>query len=205
MAESWRLPTRVPRSQVLRDAAVKNGHAEFLWSRGERRRAVDTWLAAEKLDPTNGVVLDHLGGSFLDAGDTRRGAGYYVRAVQSAPQNAAYHFSYANVAFLFRHELHDAAHPDSDAVLDEAMKQFSEAARLQPLNADYARAYAEGFYIVPKPDWPTALQAWQHFYEVSPQKDFALVNVARVQLKLGQKVEARATLARIQGAEYGRI
>ncbi|HEY3901489.1 MAG TPA: tetratricopeptide repeat protein [Chthoniobacter sp.] len=183
-------------------ASIKNGHAEFLWSRGEERRAVDTWLAAEKLDPNSGVILEHLGGSFLGAGEVKKAAAYFVRAIQSAPENAAYHFSYANVAFLFRHELHDAAHPDSDAMADEAMKHFAEAARLQPHNAEYARAFAETFYILTKPDWQTALRAWQHFYEVSPQKDFALVNLARVQLKLGQKAEARASLEGVQGPEY---
>jgi len=187
------------------ESAVRNSHAEFLWNKGEQRRAVDTWLAAEKLDPSDAVVLDHLGGSFLAAGDAKKAAGYFARAVESAPDNAGYHFSYANVAFLFRHELHDAIHPDSEAVLDEAMKQFSEAARLQPLNAEYARAFAEAFYTVSKPDWHAALQAWQHFYEVSARKDFALLNLARVHLKLGNKTEARASLARIQGTEYGRL
>jgi tetratricopeptide (TPR) repeat protein len=135
----------------------------------------------------------------------KRAAEFYARAVARAPGNAAGHFSYANVVFLFRHELHDTAHPDSDAVLDEALKQFSEAARLQPLNAEYARAFAEAFYSVTKPDWQGALEAWQHFYDVSPQKDFALLNLARVQINLGNKIEARASLARIKGPEYSRL
>jgi tetratricopeptide (TPR) repeat protein len=183
-------------------ASIKNGHAEFLSSRGERRRAVDTWLAAEKLDPNNGVILDHLGGSFLDVGEVKKAANYFVRAIQSSPENAKYHFNYANVAFLFRHELHDPAHPDSDSMSDEAMKHFAEAARLQPLNAEYARAFAETFYLLTKPDWHAALQAWQHFYDVSPLKDFASVNLARVQLKLGQKTEAQASLDRVQSPEF---
>ena len=80
-----------------------------------------------------------------------------------------------------------------------------EAARLQPLNPDYARAYAETFYTVPDPDWRAALQAWQHFYEISPGKDFALVNLTRVYMKLGNKSEARASLARVQGPEFDRL
>ena len=207
-AEDWEKLERIYtnlEAKYPNAAAIKNGHAEFLWSRGEQRRAVDTWLAAEKLEPNNGVILDHLGGSFLGAGEVKKAADYFVRAIQSAPENATYHFNYANVAFLFRHDLHDAAHPDSEAMIDEAMKQFAEAVRLQPLNAEYARAFAETFYIVPKPDWHAALQAWQHFYEISSQKDFALLNVARVQLKLGQKAEARASLERIQGAEYAGV
>jgi tetratricopeptide (TPR) repeat protein len=187
------------------DAAIKNGYAEFLWNRGDERQAVDHWLSAEKIEPTNAAVLDHLGGSYLAAGDPRKAAGYFARAVRSSPDDADYHFSYANVAFLFRHELHDSAHPDSESVLTEALQQFSEASRLQPLNAEYARAYAEAFYTVAAPDWEKALAAWQHFFDLTPQKDFALLNLARVYLKLGRNEEARASLERIQGAEYGRL
>jgi Tfp pilus assembly protein PilF len=184
------------------DATIKNAHGEFLWTRGEHARAVQAWLAAEEIEPGNAVVLDHLGGSFLAAGDAKKAASYYVRAARSSPANAAYHFNYANVAFLFRHELLDPGHPDADSLLRDALAHFAEAARLQPLDPDYARAYAETYYTVPDPDWRAALRAWQHFYEISPQKDFALLNLARVHMKLGNKPEARESLARIQGPEF---
>jgi tetratricopeptide (TPR) repeat protein len=187
------------------DAAVRNGHAEFLWGMGERNRAVKTWQEAEKLDPKNGAVLDHLAGNAVALGDVKKAAGYYARAVSSAPENAGYHFSYANVMFLFRHELHDTAHPESDGLIDEALKHFAEAARLEPLNAEYARGFAETFYSVTEPDWREALKAWQHVYEISPQKDFALVNLARVQMKLGNKPEARAALTQVQDPKFSRL
>jgi tetratricopeptide (TPR) repeat protein len=187
------------------DVSVRNGHAEFLWSIGERQRAVDVWLAAEKIDPANAIVLDHLGGSYLDAGDAKKADGFYARAVASAPDDAAGHFSLANVRFLFRHELLDAAHPSDEAVMLDALAHFAEAARLQPLDPEYARAYAETFYSVPTPDWRTALAAWQHFYDISPQKDFALLNLARVHMKLGNKPEARTSLSRIQSREFDQL
>jgi tetratricopeptide (TPR) repeat protein len=184
------------------DATVKNAHAEWLWSMGEHEKAVETWLTAAKLDPANAVVLDHLGGSFLAAGQTKKAAGYYARATASAPQNATYHHNYANVAYMFRHELLDAARPDATAVLRDALTHFAEAARLAPLNPEYARAYAETFYTVPDPDWNVALRAWQHFYEISPGKDFALLNLTRVHMKLGDKSAARAALARVTAPEF---
>jgi tetratricopeptide (TPR) repeat protein len=187
------------------DATVKNAQGEFLWSTGEHTRAVEVWLAAERIDPKSAVVLDHLGGAFLAAGDAKKAAAYYARATQSAPDNAAYHYNYANVAFLFRHELLNAAHPDAASVLLHALSHFADASRLAPLNPEYARAYAETFYIVPNPDWRTALQAWQHFYNVTPGKDFALLNLARVHMKLGDKPEARKNLDQIQSAEFDRL
>ncbi|MEP6671827.1 MAG: tetratricopeptide repeat protein [Chthoniobacter sp.] len=194
------LETKYPR-----DAAIKNGHAEFLWTIGEHSRAVETWLAAEKLDPHNAAVLDHLGGSAFAAGEVKKAAGYYARAVSNAPENAAYHFSYANLVFLFRHDLHDATHSESDSLIDEALQHFAEAARLEPLNAEYARAFAETFYSVAKPDWGEALKAWQHLSDISSQKDFALLNLARVHMKLGNKPEARASLALVQDPKFDRL
>jgi tetratricopeptide (TPR) repeat protein len=188
-----------------KDALVKNDQAAFLWSIGAHARAVEAWLAAEKLDPNNAEVLDHLGGSFLAGGHVKKAAGYYARATANAPENAAYHFNYANVAFMFRHELLDTANADSAAVLRRALSHFAQATRLQPLNADYARAYAETFYTVADPDWAEALKAWQHVYEISPGKDFALLNLARVHMKLGNKPEARETLARIQDSKFDRL
>lgn len=204
-AEEWRKLERVYAALAAKypaDAAVKNAHAEWLWSAGEHERAVEAWQAAEKIEPENAVVLDHLGGSFLAAGDAKQAATYYARATASAPENAAFHYNYANVAFLFRHELLDADRPDAAAILRHALTHFADAARLEPLNPEYARAYAETFYTVPDPDWPAALRAWQHFHEISPQKDFALLNLARVHLKLGNRPEARESLAQIQNPEF---
>lgn len=188
-----------------KDAAVRNGQAEFFWNEEKHERALETWLAAEKLDPKNAVVLDHLGGAYLSAGETKKAAGYYARATASEPANAAYHYNFANVAYLFRHELLDADHADAAAVLRMALQHFRDASRLEPLNTEYARAYAETFYTVPDPDWPTALQAWQHFYEITPGKDFALLNLARVHMKLGHKSDARESLSQIKGPEFDRL
>jgi tetratricopeptide (TPR) repeat protein len=160
------------------DAAIANGHAEFLWNTGEYSFA---------------------------AGDVKKAAGYYARAVSNAPDNAAYQFGYANVAFLFRHDLHDATHPDSESMLVDALRHFREAARLEPLNVEYVRAFAETFYSLDKPDWHEALLAWQHLSDISPEKDFALLNLARVYMQLGNKPEARASLAHMQDPKFARL
>ncbi len=184
---------------------VLNAHAEFLWSADKQTKAVAVWLAAEKVDPRNAVILDHLGSSFLEAGEAKRAAVYFGRAVKSPGATAANHYNYANAAFLFRHELLDATHPDAESMLREAQVHFAEASRLQPLDPEYARGYAETFYHLAQPDWTVALGAWQRFYEVSPKKDFALLNLARVQIKLGQKEQARESLEKIQSPDFEKL
>lgn len=185
-----------------RDVTVRNARAEFLWDIGEQASAVTEWEAAERLDPTNPRVLEHLGDGALALSEARKSAAYYARTVTSDPANAAGHFALANVWFLFRHELLDAAHPDAGSLLTGALAHFAAASRLAPGNADYARAYAETFYTVPEPDWAAALAAWENFQRLSPQQDFALLHLTRVHLKLGQFDAARICLSKIQSPEY---
>lgn len=207
-AEEWRKLDQIYADLAVKfpaDARVRNALGESLWSRNERDRAMAEWQAAEKLDPKNAVVLDHLADGWLAEGDVRKAAAFASRAVSSEPGNAAYHFALANISFLFRHELTDAAHADSEAVLRRALSNFAEASRLAPANAEYARAYAETFYSVSDPDWQAALAAWTRFFELVPQKDFALMNLGRVHLKLGQKQAALDCLSRIQGTQHEKL
>ena len=102
--------------------------------------------------------------------------------------------------FLFRHELTDEAR-----AIEKALTHFAEAARLAPLDVEYARAYAETFYGVPKADWRAAAEAWEHVREISPNPDFALVNLARVHLRMGQHGAAAGFVERIQSPEFERV
>lgn len=207
-AEEWRKLDQIYgdlAAEYPADARVRNARAESLWTRDERDRALAEWTAAEKLDAKNAAVLDHLADAWLAEGDVRKAAGYAARAVASEPGNAGYHFALANLTFLFRHDLTNAASPDSGAVLQKALTHFSEASRLAPLNSDYARSYAETFYSLPTPDWEAALAAWTHYREIAPKKDFAWLNLARVQLKLGRKQEAMDCLSSIQGPEFKKL
>jgi tetratricopeptide (TPR) repeat protein len=184
-----------------RNVEVLNAHAEFLWSIGERVRAAEMWQAVLAIDPNNDVVLAHLGGALLAAGKPREALEHYERASKSKPDNALHHFTVANVSFLFRHEL---GVPE-EVTFQRALFHFAEATRLAPQNVDFARAYAETFYLLPTPDWRVALVAWENYHAITPKKDFALANLARVHMKLGEKAAARDYLARIQSPEFARL
>ena len=67
---------------------------------------------------------------------------------------------------------------------------------------EYARGYAETFYGVPDPDWSEAEAAWKHVLSLSPQADFANLQLARVSLKLGHKEEARRFLDQIHDTRH---
>lgn len=157
------------------------------------------------IDPRNDLALSRLGEAALELGEVKKAAGFYTRALESAPKNAAYHFDLANIIFLFRFDILDAEAPNAEAMIRRARDHFAEAARLEPLNVEYAKAYANIFYDLKPADWEGALTAWNHFMEISPQKDFGYANLARVHMKLGQKAEARACLAQIHAPDFNRL
>lgn len=181
---------------------LRLARAEFLWNQGQTSRALDEWRAVEKLNPRYAPVLSRLADYWLQAGNTRQAADYFAKAVENAPSEATYRFALANVTFLFRHDLATAKEAGTEVVLERALGHFSEASRLSPLNDQYARAYAETFYAFRSPDWAKALSAWEHFLEITPQKDFARVNLARIQLKLGNPEAAERVLSEIQDKAF---
>ena len=187
-----------------RDATVRDGYAQFLWNRNERERARREWKAAEELDPKNAAVLQRLADAHLAEGDGPAAARYFQKACDAAPTNARCRYAAGNALYLFRHELVDAATSEVQ-ILETALAHFAAAARLAPLEVEYARAYAETFYGVPKADWETAARAWEHFIEVTPNKDFGYANLARVRLKMGQHDAAFGCLDMIHGSDFVRL
>lgn len=180
------------------NGAIRNARGEFLWVIDEKTRAEADWRAAAELDPKNADVLDHLGGCAVDAGEIKDGVRYFERAIAATPERALFHFHFANVLWLFRNDI--AGEPAQN--MERALGQYAEAVRIEPLNEEFLRSYGETFYLLPKPDWQTALPVWEKYLQVTEHKDFALTNLARVHLRLGQKTEALACLAEIQAPEF---
>ena len=184
-----------------RDLPIRVARGDYLWGMNDRDGALREWLAAEKIDPKNAKVLTHLAGTYLALGEPRESLAFFIRASEAEPGNAATHFSLANVACMFRH---DAGRTEEEC-FTLALKHFAEAHRLAPKNPEFARGYAETFYMVGNPDWQTALKVWRSYLEMMPEKNFALLNLARVHMKLGEAENARACLAQVTGAEYERL
>jgi tetratricopeptide (TPR) repeat protein len=184
-----------------RSAEVRDEHGNFLWNAKRLDDAFAEWREAEKLDGNNADVCSHLGACFLDNGDTRRGIGYFERAAALDPKDASLHFALGTELYLFRHELVTPERPET-AVVDEALAELRRASNLDPLDAEYASGYAETFYSIPVSKWPEALKAWQHFYDVSSNKDLAAMNLARVSLQMKDKASARKYLEKVNGPAF---
>ena len=183
-----------------RDAAIRGARGEYFWRMNDRDGAVGEWLVAVKIEPKNAAVLNHLGEAHLAMGEPRESLAFFARASVVEPENALTHFSIANIACVFRHGLGKT----EKECFDLALRHFAEAHRLAPQNPEFARGYAETFYMVPKPDWPTALKVWQDCLNLMPEKNFVLLNLARIHMKLGDADSARACLAQVTGPKSER-
>ena len=195
--------------QLVRDnpqsVPAQNALAAFLWENGGAEAAIEHWRTAQRLEPANAEAANSLGGVYLKMGSVREAAEQFLLAVHSESDNPDYHFNLGNVEFVLRQDLTAAWKIDSAELLQRALFQFREASRLAPMSVEYARAYAETFYGMPNPDWKEAQVAWQHFFELSPNRNFAYLQLARVSLKQRKKAEALSFLDKISDSRYSEV
>jgi tetratricopeptide (TPR) repeat protein len=195
--------------QLVRDNSrsvpAQNALAAFLYKNGKAQAAIEHWRTAQRLEPENGEAANSLGGAYLRMGRVREAAEQFLFAVGSESNNPDYHFDLGNVEFVFRHDLTAAWKIDSAELLQRALFQFREASRLAPTDLEYARAYAETFYGMPNPDWKEAQVAWQHFLELSTNRNFAYLQLARVSLKQRKKTEALSFLDKVSDFSYSEV
>jgi Tfp pilus assembly protein PilF len=184
---------------------AQNALAAFLWKNGKPEAAVEHWQTAQRLEPKNGEAANSLGGAYLRIGRVREAAEQFLLAVRSENNNPDYHFDLGNVEFLLRGDLTAAWKIDSAELLRRALFQFREASRLAPTSLEYARAYAETFYGIPNPDWNQAQIAWQHYLQLSTNRNFAYLQLARVSLKRHKKAEALSFLNKISDSSYSQV
>ena len=195
--------------QLIRDnpqsVPAQNALAAFLSKNGNAEAAVEHWRIAQGLEPANAETANSLGGAYLRMLRVREAAAQFLLAVRSESDNPDYHFDLGNVEFVFRRDLTAAWKIDSAELLRRALFQFREASRLVPTDPEYARAYAETFYGMPNPDWKEAQRAWQHYLEVSTNRNFAYLQLARVSLKRNKKAEALSFLDKISDSSYSEV
>jgi tetratricopeptide (TPR) repeat protein len=195
--------------QLVRDnpqsVPAQNATAAFLSKNGKLEAAIEHWRTAQRLQPENGEAANRLGGAYLRMGRVREAAEQFLFAVRSESNNPDYHFDLGNVEFVFRRDLTAAWKIDSAELLQRALFQFREASRLAPTDLENARAYAETFYGMPNPDWEEAQIAWQHYLELSTDRNFAYLHLARVSLKRHKKAEALSFLDKVSDSSYSEV
>ncbi|MGB8354183.1 MAG: tetratricopeptide repeat protein [Chthoniobacteraceae bacterium] len=190
--------------QYPKSADAWNAEGEYEWRIENHPDAMVEWMTAEKLDSNNSAVAGHLAACYLELGYAKKATEYFEKAAKLDPKNALFQFNAGNSSFLFRHELTNST-DNEQAVILRSFIHFQMASQLEPFNIDYAQAYAQAFYSLLPPDWNKALEAWSHYLQITDEKDFAYSNLARVNLKLGHKQEARENLAKIGNEKFAAL
>jgi tetratricopeptide (TPR) repeat protein len=163
--------------------------------------AYEKFQEAVRADANNAGAWCSLGFARLHRGDTLRGLGCMERASATEPGDASYHYTLGTYLYLFRHDVVRKDLPET-AVVDQALSELKVACKLSPQDVRYAQDYAETFYSIPVPHWVEAMAAWQHYTEVSLDKDYGAINLARVSLLMGDAAGARRYLNGVTGGGY---
>ena len=130
--------------------------------------ALACWQRTVALDPHDAATMHAMGSLFLQRGRVRDAYGQFQRAVDTRPTWRPTTPIWPTSCILFRRDLLDPPRrPDEQAALTEALAHFRRASELAPGDMKLAQAYAETFYMLPKPDWPGALAAWKSVLALS--------------------------------------
>ena len=180
-------------------APVQKAYGESAWRRGRPADALPALRRAETLDPTDADTADTLAAVDVQLGSMKEATAQFQQAIHLSPNEPRYHFAFANVLYLFRHELiAPPALPDDEAVLTKALEEFRRAAELAPHDLAYAQAYAETFYTMPEPDWEQARTAWKAVLALSnANADFANSHLARISLRMKRPADVENYLSQI--------
>ncbi len=187
-------------------AEAGNAYAAHLYDTGSVARALAKWREMLDRHPENAEAAFQFGHATLQHGDTGEALDFLRRAARSPEATPFQIVSFANALYLFRKE---ARGRTAEAALEEALAEFERAARLEPANLEYLRAYAETYFALPRPDWGRALEAWKRVVTLTPDGDpalgFYLLQAARAALHAGDAKAALGFLDRLPADRNSRV
>jgi len=167
---------------------------------GARSEAIRALLKANQIDPNIPVVKNQIANHLTEDGEYRAALPYYLAAIELDSDVPLYHYQLGSLLYEFRRFFIDDG-LYNDATLDGEMQSaFQRAAQLSPGTWAYAYRYAESFYDLATPDWPTALIVWGELNaraKPGVERQTIQLHLARVLTEMGRQTEARALLTGI--------
>ncbi|MCC5842159.1 MAG: hypothetical protein JJT96_18735 [Opitutales bacterium] len=168
-------------------------YGKFLAWFGDREGAHTQFLRAQQIAPRTAVVQQQLGAYYAEEGDFHRALAFYLRAVELAPHEPAYHTDLGELLYVFSPGF-IADELFTPELIDEMMLEaFTRAAELSGNDLIPQFRLGQAFYDVDSPPWPRALVHWERLYQkdLSPtQRDAVRLHRARALLALERYDEA---------------
>ncbi|HUG10692.1 MAG TPA: tetratricopeptide repeat protein [Opitutaceae bacterium] len=165
---------------------------------GERKRATEIFLTANKLDSRIAVVKNQLGNYCAEEGDFQDAMEYYLAAIALEPNEPLYHYQLGTLLHEYRDQFVIAGRLDMSAVKSQSATAFRKAVELAPDSIPYAYRQAESYYDAENPDWSVALAAWHKLRErVVPgiEQQTIDLHIANILIKQEKFADAHAVLS----------
>jgi tetratricopeptide (TPR) repeat protein len=164
---------------------------------GERKRAAEVFLSANKIDSGIAVVKNQLGNYCAEEGEFRDAMEYYLAAIALEPNEPLYHYQLGSLLHEYRDEFVHSGRLDMPTVKRQSAAAFRKAAELAPDSIPYAYRQAESYYDFEMPDWSGALVAWRRLRErVTPgvEQQTIDLHIAKVLIMQEKFDDARVVL-----------
>ena len=197
------------------NARARAAYGSFLAHLDDQQGALRELKASAELAPFNAAVHNniatHLGTLAVESGHhTRVGEVLeaYQKSIRLAPRSPLYRHNYAIALSLFQKETAAHLKLTPREVTEEALKQITEALRLDPNNFEIAADLAETFHdFKPIPRQKT-LAAWNHAATLATTEDernWAELQMAIVNIETNHFDEAKRHLEKVNVQIYAKL
>jgi tetratricopeptide (TPR) repeat protein len=189
---------------LLRDnpefAAGYASYGYMLWKVSLRKQAVAILMKANQLDPDIPLVKNELGNYLAEEGKPLEAVNYFLAAIKLEPSEPLYHYQLGTLLYEARDDFLKSG-GWTRAALDHSIQEaFRRAADLAPDRIEFSYRYAESYYDLQEPDWPSALKAWEGL-EARAQSDIERqtmrLHEANVLLAMAKPDDARRVLGAV--------
>jgi tetratricopeptide (TPR) repeat protein len=166
--------------------------------------ALGWWNKATAVDPNCAAAFNDIAELYGSTGRAAEALRLHQKAYELAPTEPVYRFNWANTCILYRKDAQKVYGWDTDEIFRRSLEQMRKARDLAPENFEFARGYAESFFLMKNPDWQQMYAAWQYCLGQPLQAaDLQLVygHLARVSMHLKRFDEARSWLAKMDAPD----
>jgi tetratricopeptide (TPR) repeat protein len=175
-------------------------YGSLLYDQHREEEGVRWWEKAIAIDPQEAYAYNALANDYGHNGHADKALQYYQKAIDLVPTEPIFRFNWATTCQMYRNESTKVYGWNKEEIFQHSLEQFRQARDLVPQDFGMATAYAETFYMMPKPDWQGAYDGWQFCLKqplTDEQRQLVYANIARTCIRLGRIDEAKQWLAKI--------
>ncbi|HUJ08929.1 MAG TPA: tetratricopeptide repeat protein [Verrucomicrobiae bacterium] len=169
-------------------------YGDYLSDLGREEEAMTWWKKAITIDPKEAYAYNDIANYYGHNGRAADALKLYDKAIELVPTEPVFRFNWATTCVCFRNESKTVYGWTKDEIFQHSLGQFRKARDLDPQNFDLSTAYAETFYMMPKPDWEEAYAAWKYCLGQpldDDQRQLVFMHLARVCIHLQRYQEAQ--------------